>query len=236
VAFSARADDDARKVVDKAIQAHGGADKLAKFKDKAAMVKAKMKIYQPMELEATMESSVENKKFKHVIQLNVMGMDFTQTVCYDGKELWIALNGKVMTTLNKEEELAALKEAMYAEEMAGLALLGDKNLELSIIGEDKVNDMPVVGVRVSSKGHKDVSLYFDKNSNLLVKMENRGLDFQTQQEVAEERILSDYKDHEGVKRPMKVTMNREAKKFIEMEFTEIKTVDKLDDGTFDKPK
>jgi outer membrane lipoprotein-sorting protein len=230
-----RADDEARKVVDKALKAHGGAETLAKFKDKAAIVKGKMKIHQPIELDATMEMSAGGKKFKQDLQFSLMGMDFMQSVVYDGKELWVSQNGKIVTTLSKEDDLKALKETIYAEELAEMALLGDKKLELSLIGEDKVSDVPVVGVRVSSKGHKDVSLYFDKTTGLLLKMESRGFEFQTQQEVGEERIFGDYKDFEGRKRPTKVTMNREGKKFIEMEITDVKIVDKLDDSTFSKP-
>jgi hypothetical protein len=233
---SARADEEAKKVVEKAIQAHGGAEKLAKAKDKSVMMKGKLKILDPMELDATMEMWAGGKKFKQNLQLTVMGMDIMQAVAYDGKELWIAINGKVFMTLNKEDELKAIKEMMHAEELAGLTLLGDKNIELSIIGEDKVNDVPVVGVRVSSKGYKDVSLYFDKNTGLLAKMENRALDFQTQQEVSQERIMSEYKEFEGFKRPSKVAILKEGKKFVEIEVTEVKIVDKLDDDTFEKPK
>src|SRR5262249_39783998 len=163
-------------------------DKLAKFKDKSILMKSKMKIFEPMELDATMESSVAGEKFRHVLQLNVMGMDISQTIVYDGKEMWIALNGKVIMTLNKEDDLKAIKEMIYAEKMAGMAFLGGKKVELAIIGEDKVNDTPVVGVRVSSKDHKDINLYFDKETGMLAKMNSQGLDFQTQQEVAEERI------------------------------------------------
>ena len=47
VAFAgtARADDaDAKKVIDKAIKAHGGAETLAKLKDKSSIIKGKMNI------------------------------------------------------------------------------------------------------------------------------------------------------------------------------------------------
>src|SRR5260370_30988043 len=138
--------------------------------------------------------------------------------------------------LKKEEELAPIKEAIFAEEAAGLALLGSKDIELSIIGESKVDDTPVVGVRVSKKGHKDVSLYFDKTTHLLRKVESRGMDFQTQMEVAQERIMSDYKERNGVKRPTKVIVNNDGKKVADLEILETKIVDKLDDDTFDKPK
>src|SRR5262249_10869670 len=107
---TARADDaDARKVVDAAMKAHGGAEALAKFKDKAVIMKGKMKIA-VMDLDATMEAYIGDKKFKQVIQLNVMGMDINQVVVYDGKEMWIAINGKVAMTIDKKEDLEPLKE------------------------------------------------------------------------------------------------------------------------------
>ena len=37
----------------------------------------------------------------------------------------------------------------------------EKGYELSLIGEDKVEGKKVVGVRVSKKDQKDISLYFD---------------------------------------------------------------------------
>ncbi len=232
---AARAEDvDAKKVIEKAIKAHGGAETLAKFKDKSTILKGKMNINVMGGLDATMEMFAGGKKFKQVLRFSVMGMDFTQEVGFDGKEMWIALNGKVIMTITGKD-LDAIKESIHAEEMAGLALLGDKGLEFSTIGESKLGDQELIGIRVSKKDHKDVSLFFDKKTGLLAKMENRNLDFQTKEEVNEERIVHDYKDIDGLKRPTRVVMNRDGKKFIEMEITEQKFVDRLDDGTFDKP-
>ena len=44
-------------------------------------------------IDATMEMFAGDKKFKQELKFSIMGMDFTQVVCYDGKEMWIALNG-----------------------------------------------------------------------------------------------------------------------------------------------
>jgi hypothetical protein len=235
IAGAARADDtDAKKVIEKAIVAHGGADALAKLKDKAAIVKGKMSIDQAGGIEATLESFASNKKFKHVIEGSVMGQNFTQIVCYDGKEMWIAIGGKVIMTITGKD-LEPIKEQIHAEELAGLALFGEKGLEFSVVGDSKVGENEVVGIKVSKKDYKDVTLFFDKKTGLLAKSEYRGLDFQTKNEVNEEKVLHDYKKVDGVLRPSRIVVNRDGKKFLEMEFTEQKHVDKLDDGTFDKP-
>ena len=55
-------------------------------------------------------------------------------------------------------------------------LLKEKGYELSLIGEDKVEGKKVVGVRVTKKDQKDISLFFDKETGLLAKLEYRGAD------------------------------------------------------------
>jgi hypothetical protein len=88
---------------------------------------------------------------------------------------------------------------------------------------------------VTSEGHKDLSLYFDRASGLLVKVERQALDSQTMEEVAEERILQDYQDVEGIKAPKRVLINRAGKKFVEAEVIEVKMLEKVDDSEFAKP-
>jgi hypothetical protein len=235
-----RADDDAKKVIEKAVKAHGGAENLAKYKDKGAITKGKMHITtMGLELDATMEMTVahgKTRKFRQDIQLSVMGQDINQQVVYDGKEMWIAINGKVAMTIDKKEDLALLEEAAWSEEAAGLVLLNDKDVETSIIGESKVGDTPVIGIRVSKKGHKDVSLFFDKESGLLKKVQSRGLDFMSRAEVEQERIMDDYKETDGIKHPQKLTIIQDGKKLVEMEITETKYLDTVGDDVFAKPK
>jgi hypothetical protein len=234
---SVRADDEAKRVLEQAAKAHGGVENLAKHKDQSVVQKGKMHIStMGVELDGTMEMSANIHRFRQDFQFSLMGMDFMQNVAFDGKEMWVSLNGKVVLTQDKKEDLDLIKEMIYSESAATMALMGDKTLELSIIGEDKVGDTPVVGVRVSKKGHKDVSLYFDKETHLLKKTQFRGLDFQSHAEVEEERIMNDYKEVDGEKQPMRLTINRDGKKYLEMEVSETKYVDKLDDNLFAKPK
>jgi hypothetical protein len=233
----ARADDDAKKVIDKAVKALGGAEALNKYKDKGVILKGKLHIStQGLELDATMEMTVAHnmgRKFRQDIQLSVMGQDINQSVAFNGKEMWITINGKLFQTLDKKEELTLLEEAAWAEEAAGLVLLNDKTIETSIIGESKLGDTPVIGVRVSKKGKKDVSLYFDKESGLLKKVQYRTIDFMSKNEVEQERIIDEYKEADGLKRANKITINQDGKKLLEMEMTEVKYVDNVGDDVFE---
>lgn len=237
-----RADEAAKKVVEKAIKAHGGAELLQKQKDKGVIQKGKMHLtVMGLDIDGTIEITAignesKNYKFRQDLKFSIMGQDIDQVIAFDGKQVWVTINGMVAMTIDSTEDLAALKDAAFAEEAASLVLLQDKDTEVSIIGEDKVDDIPVVGIRVSKKGHKDVSLYFEKESGLLKKVQNRSLDFQSRQEVEQVRILSNYKEINGQMHPMKVVVHQDGNPLIEIEFTDVKLVDSIDDSTFAKPK
>jgi outer membrane lipoprotein-sorting protein len=229
----APAQDDAKAILDKAVKAHGGLDKLAKVK--AQQSKAKGSVESPVGLiEFTQESWFQHPdKFKEVSHATVMGQQIDATTVYNGKEGWINVMGQTMAL--EGPLLEAAKDGIDTIGLARLAFLGGKDYELTALGESKVNDRPVLGVKISRKGHKDVNLYFDKETNLLAKLEHRVKDPMGGAEVGEERIIVDYQDVDGMKVAMKATINRDGKKFMDIEVTDIKFTDKLDDGTFEKP-
>lgn len=233
----ARADEEAKKVIDAAVKAHGGAEAFAKIKDKASVSKMKMMIHvMGLDLDTTGEVSAGDKQFRQDLEFTIEGMKIKQEVGFDGKAMWVAINGKVIMTIDKGDQLKAIQESIEMESAAGLAFLGAKDVEYSIIGEDKVGDTPVIGVKVTRKNKKEVNLFFDKKTHLLKKIEARTTDFQSGMEQAEERLYEEYKELNGVKSPSKVSIRRDGKAFIEAEVLETKFVDKLDDSLFKKPE
>jgi hypothetical protein len=233
------AEDEVQAILEKAAKAHGGKDKLAKLKNAAVQAKSKGTIDMFGGIKVEIEALAQGGRFKQIIQTEVGGMNINQTLAYDGKEFWAEINGKVFTLkdlgLDEKKLKEAIEEQLYSERVVGLMFLGEKGIELSPLGEIKVNDKPAVGLRVSSKGHKDINLYFDKDKGLLVKTEMRATDVLGGQETAEEKILSDYKEMDGLPRPTKVAVLRDGKKLMDLEVTEVKILDKLEDSTFAKP-
>src|SRR5262249_50881816 len=146
--------------------------------------------------------------------------------------------GWVKTNENVEEmdkdALAQEKASVYAGWVATLVPLEDKEFQLSLVGEAKVGDRPAVGVKVSHKGQKDINLYFDQEKGILLKMETRVKDMQGQ-EVTQETLYSDFKDFDGIKHPTKASIKRDGNRFVEIEWTELKRLDKLDDSVLAKP-
>jgi hypothetical protein len=229
----ARAQEETRAIIEKAIKAHGGADKLAK--DRATQAKSKGSLdIAGMSLDFTEEIFTQPNRLKSVLELQVAGQTVTVTTVFNGEKAWIKdPTGK--TTELEGKALEEIKEATYQASLARFVFLKNKEYELSALGEAKVNGKPAVGVRVASKGHRDVNLYFDKESGLLAKIERQALDQMTGKEVAEERVITEYQEVDGVKVAKKAQVNRDGKKFVEAEVIEIKFRDKLDDSDFAKP-
>src|SRR5262249_34844046 len=113
----------------------------------------------------------------------------------------------------------ALEDAKHMLSVGRLvSLTKDKKLELSLFGEAKVEDKPAIGVRVTSKGKKDITLFFDKKTNLLAKIEHRTIDATSGKEINEERVILEYKKNkDGVPLPKKVAVKRDGKAFLEAE-------------------
>ena len=225
------AQDSAEAIIDKAIQAQGGLEKLTKFKAMQATSKGTMDIMgQNVPFTAEGYAQLPNQ-FKSVIELSVGGMKATMVQLMNKDKIEITVNGMALPLNDKMRE--EVKEQVYAEVVVSLAPLKDKGYTFSALGESKVNDRPVVGVKVSSKGHRDISLYFDKADGLLVKSAHPATDQMSGQEYIQETIHSDYKEFNGIKRPSKEIVNRDGKKMADIEITDVKNLEKLDDKVFE---
>lgn len=229
-----RAADEPKDIIAKAIKAHGGEAFLAK--QKAGQIKTKGKINLPGigETEYSQETSfMLPDKFKDAMELKVAGQTVNVLTIVNGDTVVLEANGKAIDEGKKVK--AAIADVSHVMEVARMVGLQDKGYELSPIGEDKIEGQKVVGVRVSKKGQKDVSLYFDQGTGLLAKVEFRTTDQATGNEVTEERFPSDYaKNADGVAVPKKIVVKRDGKTFIEAEVLETKHFEKLDDSEFKK--
>src|SRR5262249_39105412 len=91
IAGPVRADDDAKTILEKAIKAHGGVDKLTKFK--AGRMKAKGKVFSPAEIEFTQESwFLLPDKVKEVGEFEIMNMKIKTVTIINGDKLSLEVN------------------------------------------------------------------------------------------------------------------------------------------------
>ena len=238
---AARADDqaDLRKVIDKAIKATGGEENLAKYKAESFKMKGKFYGMGDEGIEYSGEWQVQRPdKFRVQVDGEVGGQKvnfFTQVV--NGNKVWRKGFNEETQEVTDKDDLTEIKEQFNAREVESLLpLVKGKEYQLASLGDVKVNDKPAVGIRVSRKGFRDVNLFFDKDKGLLVKSETVVKDQMTGgQEVTQETLYSDYKEAHGIQRPMKLVINRDGKKYLDVEVTEIDPQEKLDESLFGKP-
>jgi len=228
------ADDDPKDIVAKAIKAHGGEDVLGKNQAGQSKNKGKINIPGVGEVDFTQETSfMLPDKFKESMELKIAGQNISLQTLVNGDKATIEVNGKEVDVPDAAK--AALKDVGHLLKVGRLVALKDKGYELSLIGEDKVEGKKVVGIRVSKKDQKDISLYFDKETHLLAKIEHRSADPTTGNEITEERIVTEYgKNKDGVPVPKKVIVKHDGKQFLEAEVLEVKFLEKLDESEFKK--
>jgi hypothetical protein len=231
--MAARADEAAsRALIDRAIAAHGGEARLAKI----VAVTAKLKgTFHGLGAGVTFTGEMAAQtpdKLKIVIEADAQGQKIRLISVLNGDKGWSKFDDEV-TELDKDE-LAEAQEEAYAEWVATLLPLKDKAFTMAALGEITVEGKPAFGVKVSRKDHRDVSLFFDKETALLVKTESRVHD-ELGMEVAEETFLGGYQDVEGTKQAIKYTIKRDGQLYLEGEAFDYRLLDKLDDEVFARP-
>jgi hypothetical protein len=223
------ADDDAQAIVDKAIKAVGGAEKLGNVK--AYSWKAK----------GTSNFNGEERESRS--QTTVQGLDhYRREFGNDEFSIVIVLAGdkgwRKFGDNNSEIEgdgIAHEKHRLCLEVIPiTLVALKSKDFKCETSGEEKVGDKPAVIVKVTGPAGKDFKLSFDKESGLPVKLV--GTVFFRDEEVELETTFADYKDFDGIKKATKFEVKRGGDTFQKMEVTEFKVLDKVDPETFTEPK
>jgi hypothetical protein len=228
---AARAQEEARAVIARAVAAYGGADRLARLGCLRVTTQGTVRLAgadAPFAAETTVQLP---GRMRNVLHADLQGQTHTVTQVIDGDRVAVLVDDRAQPL--KEPAAAELRELLYAEQVHTLTpLLRDPAYRLSLAGDGPVAGRPAVAVRVASAGHKDVVLWFDRDTALLVKAERRALDADTLRDVAQEEYFSDYRESDGLRRPRKVVVYKDGKKFMEGEVVTIKYLDRVDESTF----
>lgn len=231
-AAPAPSDEEAQGVVERAIKAHGGIDRLSRVHADRVTSKGVL-VVNGAETPFTSETTVQLPgQFRNVIHLQ--GDHKTTFVqILNGDKVYFTIDGQPQKV---DDLLAAeLRQTLLLNQAVRLTpLLTDKAFTLESLGEVKVEDQACLGVKASAKGRPDVRLFFNKETGLLVTTEHT-LDDGSGKQVVQEEMYSDFDDVNGVRRPMKIAAYRNGKKVMEAEVTDVKYLDKVDDAEFAKP-
>jgi zinc protease len=222
------ADPSPAEIVDLAIKATGGKEALAKQK---AMTWSEKGTYYGMggslPYTANYASELPNK-----VRMEIVGVF---TIVFDGKKGWTNSMGSV--TDMTDEQVEEHKENAYANNLTTLLPLKKDDVKLESAGDGKVNDKDAVAIKVSSKDHRDVTLWFDKETHLLAKVESTiKAEEAGGKEMKQAITFSNYDEVEGIKMPKKYAVTRDGEKYVESEMASASILEKHDEGTFSKPE
>jgi hypothetical protein len=233
---TARAEDDkdAKAILDKAIQALGGEEKLGAVK--AATWKAKGKIsFGGNDSDFTSETTVQGlDQLRQEFEGEFGGNKVKGVTVLNGDKGWRQFGDNSME-LDKDG-VANTKRTVYLQMIPVTLLpLKGKDFKVEPAGEEKVGGQPAAVLKVTGPDGKDFKLYFDKKSGLPVKQVAKVAGFMGG-EFTQETTYANYKDFGGIKKATKLEAKRDGERFMQQEVTEFKPVPKVDPKTFAEPK
>ena len=230
-----RADDkDPNAVLDKAIKAVGGEEKLKK----ADAISWKSK--------GTITFNGNDNDIK--IQATSQGLDHYRSE-FEGEFGGNPVKGVTVLNSDKgwrkfgensndmdEDAIANEKRSIYLQLIpVTLVPLKGKAFKLEPAAEEKVDGKPAAVIKVTGPDKKDFTIYFDKETGLPVKTVAKVIGF-TGEEHDQDTTFKEYKDFDGIKKATKVESKRDGEDFIKSEVTEFKVLDKVEPKTFAEPK
>jgi hypothetical protein len=230
-----RADDtDPSAVLDKAIKATGGEEKLRKID--AIAWKSKLAItFNDNTNEFTGHTTLQGlDHYRSEFEGEFGGNPFKGVTVLNGDKGWRKFGDNKMEL--EGDALANEKRQVYLQAIPSLLVpLKGKGFKLESAGEEKVGDKPAAGIKVTGPDGKDFTLYFDKESGLPVKVVAKVVGFGGE-EFTQTTIYKEYKDFDGIKKATKAESKRDGEDFIKSEVSEFKVLDKVDPKAFSEPE
>ncbi|HEV2968351.1 MAG TPA: hypothetical protein VGY55_00080 [Pirellulales bacterium] len=226
--------DDAKAILDEAIKVQGGEAALGKV----------VGLYFKVRGTAYDE---DNQRTRLSFEWFIQGYDKERTVSLDGdnkvteveaingKEGWTKDGDQATEKLSKDQ-LESRREEIYLNWVTMLVPLKAKGFRLSSLAETSIAGRKAVGILVVQDKHDPVSLYFDKETHLLIEYERKYNNVAVGKVVDEECKYSDYRNVRETKQPFKMEVFWEGKKVYDLRISEMKLHEKpLDDSLFSKP-
>jgi hypothetical protein len=214
-------------VLERSIKAHGGADGLTRAQVSARSATGVVLLGGEIPFRTEVVTNLPGQ-VRITVEVNKAQM----VTVVNPDRGWQQSAGGAALDLGKER-LAEQQEEVYLRWIATLVPLLKDDFDLRSLPEAKVDGRPAAGIRAAHKGRPDIALYFDKQTNLLVKIACRAREGGVA--VDKEYLFSDHKDFEGVKLQSKEVMTINDRKTAQLSYTSYKFLRKPDESAFVRP-
>ena len=231
---SADENKDVEAILDKAIKALGGEDKLTKIKAVAWKGKGKMVVGDNQEHEFTGQTIAQGlDHFKSELDVEgVFGKQLKMLSVLNGDKVWLSVGGMA---LQPEHALAGMKRSAYLTLIPlTVVRLKGPGFKLQAAGEEQVEAEPALVIKVTCPDGSDMAISFNKNSGRPIKVAGKvfALD---DREVMQETIFGAYKNFDGIHVATRLEVKIDGKPYRKQELTEFKILDTVDPSTFSTP-
>ncbi len=221
-------------VLNKAIEAHGGKEKLAKHT--ARKLKCQGTLAGPdggqFQFSSTYYFDTPNR-FRADYQLTVGEATVPIIQIVDGDKGWMKIGDEVAALTKAQME--SFKANLRADAALRLVPLLDKTVNLSLVGEIEDDGNKLTGITATGKDGLDVSIYVDSKTHLIVKQEYPAKDFFTGKQALYELRASKHKATNGVMLPTRLVYSADEKTLTSADVESTEFVDKFDASLFAKP-
>ena len=224
IASAGLADDQAKglAIVKRAIEARGGAAKLAKYPAFTSQVKGKLHVGEVI-LPFTGEWSAQGTELSRLtLNGDFNGVKFQNFRVINGDQGWVK-QGEQLNELDKKA-VNGDREQLYGEWLTTLTPMLEQEFQLTPLGESKVGETTVAGLKVSRAGNLDVKLFIDPKQGVVLKRELPVAGWEV--------LYGDFKEVQGLRKFHKVSYKLAGKPFMELELSEIKLRERLDNSDF----
>jgi hypothetical protein len=236
-AGAAAADEKAEAIVKKGIEAHGGADTLNKYPAAKFTVKGEVAVMgSDVEFSGDMAHVIPGK-FKMNLSFEIMNMKFFMTQVMNGDKFkrTIKIGDNVVPSDDEDKDEIKIASAEQAAQQL-TPLLDAKAFTIRAANDEDVNGKKAAVVVATPKTiDREIKLYFDKESGLLVKTGHKGLGpggGGARSEVYKESYFSEFKKVNGVQVATKLVQNHDGKKFLTATMSDYEVLEKIDDKEF----
>jgi hypothetical protein len=223
--------------IEDAAKAHGGETAINKYR--AEIVKMKGTIHKNgKDVPFTGEYIVQlPQQLKQVLRYEEGGKPVEEVRTCAGDQGWVRINDRVRDYTRAE--VAEDAATLHAYRMARLAgLTEDRAIELKNLNvglsPTPLDKKRAWGIRVVVKGQRDVDLFIDAESKLLLKID-RMVPTADGKAIQREEYLDDYKAVMGVQRPRKRAVHLDGRKVMDAVVIDIKLSEQVPEKVFARP-
>jgi hypothetical protein len=226
--------DEARDVVARAIEAHGGEARLAPTTRGRVQAKVDGFLGPGAAVKVTWDEVFDlPARFRRTLDGTNAGVPFHMEYGVNGKVGWMRQGQGPAQEFPMPQPLP-LSEHWHAV-LVQLLHLRDKDARLTYLGEEQQGGRTLLGVRVQSS-QIEANVYFDKSTRLLARSRRPLPNLLAGREVLGETLYEDYRDVNGVKYPMHMKSSNGDTYSFNITVSSIEFLDKIEERTFAKPE